>query len=158
MKKIVLLAAIATMGGASALLAADKACSPADAQKAQKAVDMVVSWQQLNKAWKDWRHCDTGEVGDTFTDALLRLLVEWKNVDVLGNELKDDEFKGFVQAHLRSPMAKDDLGSVRSRATLSCPKTQQDTCATIAQAAGQPDVSDNLLAPMAPLTTAPATK
>lgn len=155
MKKVVLVAAIATMGGASALWAADKACSPADAQKAQKAVDMVVSWQQLNKAWKDWRQCDSGEVGDTFTDALLRLMVEWKNVDVLGESMKDAEYKGFVQAHLKSPMAKDDLSSIRSRATMSCPKGQQDTCTAVAQAAGQPDVSDNLLAPMAPISTAP---
>ena len=152
MKKVVVFAAISAMCGASSLYAA---CSPADAQKAQKAVDMVVSWQQLNKAWKDWRQCDTGEVADTYTDALLRLLVEWKNVNTLGEGLKDPEYKSFVQAHLRSPAAKDDLGSVRSRAKLSCPKGQEDVCATIAQAAGEPDVTDNLLAPLAPLAPIP---
>ena len=154
MKKVVWLAAICAMCGASSLYAA---CSTADAQKAQKAVDMVVSWQQLNKAWKDWRQCDTGEVADTYTDALLRLLVEWKNVDALAESMKDPEYKGFVQAHLRSPAAKDDLGSIRSRAKLSCPKGQQDLCATIMQAAGEPDVTDNLLAPLAPIQ-APPTK
>jgi len=39
---------------------AQKACSPADMQKAQKAADNVVTWQHLNKAWKDYRQCDTG--------------------------------------------------------------------------------------------------
>ena len=57
--------------------AADKPCSKADAASAEKAIDRVVTWQQLHKAWQDYRHCDADAVGDVFTDALLRLTVEW---------------------------------------------------------------------------------
>ena len=110
---------------------AQKACTPADAAKAEKAVDQVVGWQQLHKAWKDWKHCDTGNVADIYTDAILRLMVEWKNVDLLGEGMKDPEYKSFIQAHLRSPAAKDDRGSIMSRVSQSCPKGHGALCKDI---------------------------
>lgn len=130
---------------------AQKTCTPADAQKAQKAADMVVTWQQMNKTWKDWRHCDTGEVADTFTDGISRLLVEWKNVDALAENMKDPDFKAFIATHLASPAAKDDLGSIRSRATQSCPKGQDAVCKEIAASTEAAKPLD--LAPMAPIPT-----
>ena len=152
MKKLVALVACAAVPFAYA----QKTCSPADMQKAQKAIDMVMSWQQLNKTWKDWRQCDTGEVADTYTDALLRMMVEWKHVDALAESMKDAEYRSFVEAHLRSPAAKDDLPSVRSRATQSCPKGQDAVCKQIAEATEGAKPVD--LSPMAPMAPAPAIK
>lgn len=158
MKKVVLFAAIASMGGAALLHAADKQCSPAEASRAQKAVDNVMTWGQLNKAWKDWRQCDTGEVADTYTDAMLRLLVDWKNVDAFADNMKDPEYKSFVEAHLKSPAAKDDLAAIRSRAKMSCPKGQDALCKDLATIAGDAASSSAApdLSPMAPLTVAPS--
>jgi hypothetical protein len=132
-----------------AAAAQDKACSPADMQRAQKAVDNVVTWQQLTKAWKDWRQCDTGEVADTYTDALMRLLVEWKNIDAFADAMKDAQYQAFVESHLHSPAAKDDVASVRSRATQSCPKAHDALCKQIAAATEGAKPMD--LSPMAPL-------
>jgi hypothetical protein len=151
MKKLAVLVACAAIPWAHA----QKSCSPADMQKAQKAIDMVVTWQQLNKSWKDWRQCDTGDVADTYTDALLRLMVEWKNVDALADSIKDPEYKGFVETHLRSPAAAGDLSMVRSRATLSCPKGQDAVCKEIAAATESAKPVD--LSPMAPMAPAAAT-
>ncbi len=151
MKKLAALVACAAIPFAHA----QKTCSPADMQKAQKAIDMVVTWQQLNRTWKDWRQCDTGDVADTYTDALLRLMVEWKNVDALAESMKDPEYKGFVDAHLRSPAAKDDLVSVRSRAMQSCPKGQDAVCKQIAEATEGSKPVD--LSPMAPIVPAGST-
>jgi len=151
MKRLAVLAACAAVGIAQA----QKACSPAEMQKAQKAADMVVTWQHLNKAWKEHRQCDTGEVADTFTDAVLRLMIEWKNVEALAEGMKDPEYARFIQAHLRSPAAKDDLKDVRSRVNQSCPKGQDAVCKQIAAAAeGEKPVD---LSPMAPVA-GPATK
>jgi hypothetical protein len=130
---------------------AQKACTPADMQKAQKAADLVMTWQGLNKAWKDYRHCDTGEVADTFTDAMTRLMVDWKNVDALAETMKDPEYKGFIEAHLRSPAAKEDIKSIRSRATQSCPKGQDAVCKEIAAITEAEKPID--LSPMAPIPT-----
>lgn len=149
MKKLaVLVVACAAMPWAHA----QKTCSPADMQKAQKAIDMVVTWQQLNRTWKDWHQCDSGDVADTYTDALLRLMVEWKNVDALADSIKDPEYRGFIETHLRSPAAQADIASVRSRATLSCPKGQDAVCKEIAAATETAKPVD--LSPMAPIVPA----
>jgi hypothetical protein len=92
-------------------------------------------------------------VADTFTDAMLRMLVDWKNVDVLADTMKDADYKGFIEAHLASPAAKDDIVMIRSRATRSCPKGQDAFCKTIAAATETAKPLD--LAPMAPIPTIP---
>ena len=124
--------AIAALCAAFGVAHAQKACSPADAKNAEKVIDNVVTWAQLHKAWKDWRHCDTGPVAEVYTDTILRLMVDWKNTDALAETLKDAEYKSFLQAHLKSPAAKDDQYAIRSRATQSCPKGQDAMCAEIA--------------------------
>src|ERR1700694_3561634 len=48
--------------------AADKPCSAADAATAEKAIDRVVGWAQLQKAYQDYKHCDKESVGEAYTD------------------------------------------------------------------------------------------
>ena len=146
MKKLAILAACSCIFAAQA----QKACSPAEVQKAQKAADMVVTFQQLNKAWKENRQCDTGEAAETFTDAILRLVIEWKSVDVLAEGMKDPEYAAFIQQHLKGA-APDDLKDVRSRATQSCPTGQDAVCKQIVAATEGAKPLD--LSPMAPRPT-----
>lgn len=123
----------------SAAFAQDKACSPADAATAEKTVDRVVNWEQLYKAHQEFRHCDNGPVSEVFTDALLRLIVEWKQVDGLAKPMeKDAGYKDFVYKHLRDPAAAGDLKSVYSRAKMNCPKGLEGWCDQLA-AATRPD-------------------
>jgi hypothetical protein len=118
---------------ACAAHAADKPCTKADAATAEKAIDRVMSWGQLHKAYQDYRHCDADAVAEVYTDSLLRLAVEWKNVDAFAEAMsKDAGFKEFVHAHLNSPAAKDDRDSVYSRAKSSCPKGMEAFCAELA--------------------------
>ena len=133
MKKLAIVLATACFSVAHA----QKACPPAEAAKAEKSVDQVVTWTQLHKAWRDWKHCDTGNVADVYTDAILRLMVEWKNVEALAEPIKDPDYKSFIHAHLKSPAAKDDQSAIRSRATQSCPKGQDALCADIASAVAE---------------------
>jgi hypothetical protein len=126
------------LAAAIAVPAQDKACSKADAAAAEKSVDMVVSWPQLHKAWRDYRHCDSGQAGENFTDAVLRLAVEWKNVDALGEAMKDAQFKAFVVKHLKSPAAQADHDAIYSRAKASCPATQAQLCSELAEIVKRP--------------------
>ena len=112
----------------------DKPCTKADSEKAEKAIDRVVTWPQLQKAWLDYAHCDTGEVAEGYTDALLRLLVPWKDVEVLAAGMKTDaKFRDFVYKHLKSPAAKDDRPTVYARAKTACPKGQDEFCAGLVE-------------------------
>jgi len=132
-KKTLLLAAAALF--ACAAQAADKTCTRPDIANAQRAIDKIVSWSQLHRAWQDYRHCDTGDVADQFTDALLRMVVEWKNVEELAGAMdKDPDYKAFVYEHLKSPAAKDDRPTVYSRAKASCPGTLASFCSEMADA------------------------
>lgn len=129
------LLAIATLAFACAAShAADKACTQSDKQRALKVIDNVVSWQQLNKAFNDFGHCDTGgDVSDQFADALLRLAVDWKDTKTLSNAMtKDPAYKAFVESHLKAA-TKDDREAVYSRAKTHCPAGQDDFCAQIAE-------------------------
>ncbi len=114
--------------------AAEAPCTSRDAAAAQKAVDLVVTWDQLHQSWKTWSKCDSGPVGEQFTDALLRLMVDWKNVPALADAMKDPGFHDFVFAHLKSEAAKPDRSSVYSRARSNCPAGYDAFCNEIAEA------------------------
>jgi hypothetical protein len=115
--------------------AADKACTKADAANAEKAIDKVLNWPQLQKAWQDFRHCDSDKVADSFTDALMRMMVDWKSMDSLATAMqKDPQYKEFIYAHAKSEAAKDDAAMIYSRARASCPKNLDEFCAELADA------------------------
>ena len=135
---------------------AQKECTKADMAAAEKAVERVVNYSGLNKAWKDYGHCDTGPVEEVFTDAILRLMVEWKNVDIIAHDMRDAGYKKFIYKHLSSPAAKDDRQSIFSRAKASCPVTQGQFCEELIEVVkAPPKAKDDLLAP---LPTIPAPK
>jgi hypothetical protein len=117
---------------AAASGAADKACTKADAAAGAKAVERINNWSQLYKTWQDYRHCDTGDVAEGYTDALLRLFVEWKDVGTLAASMKKDaDFAQWVHARLKSPAAKDDAATVYSRVRASCPSGMDAFCTEI---------------------------
>lgn len=131
MKRAVALAAAL---GFAACAHAQKQCPPAEAARAEKTIDTVVSWAQMRKVYVDYAHCNTGAVADMYCDALLRLMVEWKNIDALAADMaKDEKYRDFVYAHLRSPAAKDDRETVYARARRSCPKGLEAFCAELAE-------------------------
>jgi hypothetical protein len=113
---------------------ADRACSRTDAANAEKAIDRVMTWPQLHKVVQDFGQCDSGPAADGFSDALLRLLVDWQDVPALSSAMTDPAFKQFVLGHLRGA-SKEDRNAVYSRAKASCPAGQQAFCAEIADAA-----------------------
>ena len=119
--------------------AQQKPCPPAEASRAEQAIDRVSSWTQLQKAFRDHRHCDAGAVAELYTETIVRLAVEWKDVDGFVAVMQDAGFKAFVFAHLRSPAAKPELESVYSRARASCPEKHAAFCAELAEVARAAD-------------------
>ena len=127
---------LATLLLAAAVHAQDKPCSKADAEGAAKALDKVVTWGQLEKAWRDYRQCDSPPVDDQFTEAMMRMMVDWKQMDQLATAAqKDAEYKAFIIRHVKSPIAADDRADVYSRAKASCPAGLDKFCTELADAA-----------------------
>src|SRR6187549_1873480 len=136
MKKIIFL--LATLAFAASAQA-QRTCSKADESNAQKAIDRISSWSTLNATWKTYRHCDTGAVGESFTEAILRLVIDWKNVNQLADAMgKDADYNAFILAHLKSEEAKGDAQDVYSRAKGACPKGLDAFCKDIIAAVNPP--------------------
>jgi len=145
----------------AAVQAADKPCSPAESANAEKSIDRVVNWGQLHRAYQDYRHCDKDNVADVYTEAVLRLTVEWKNVNAMADAMgKDAGFKEFVRVHLQSPAAKDDQEAVYSRTKNQCPKGLDTFCTDLgALVKSSAPPSQPLMQPMEmmkPIETRPA--
>jgi hypothetical protein len=115
-------------------VAADKPCSSADAANAEKAIDRVTSWAALQKAVRDFGHCDKGQAGEYFSEALMRVLISgWPQIRDAEPILdKDAAFREWLLNRLASPtLAKDDADSIRGLAKGSCPKGRDKLCADL---------------------------
>jgi hypothetical protein len=131
MRTPLLVAALVACG----VVQAQGTCSKSDATRAEKAVEQVNNWPQMQKAYQQYKQCDTDKVADAYTESLVRLIVEWKNVDALVGLMGDVDFKAFVFKHLGSPSAKDDLEMVYSRAKASCPAKHEAFCKELSDVA-----------------------
>jgi len=139
--------AVALLAAALGAAAQDKACAPADEKKAEQAIDRVVNWDLLYRAWQDYKHCDKGSVDESFTEALMRLIVDWKQVDVFAKQVDGNrDYRDFVHKHINSPAAKGDVDAIYSRAKMNCPKGLDNFCKDIAMTA-KPFAGMELTAP-----------
>ena len=156
MRIATLVAALAV--GAATAATAQSPCTPKDATAAGKAIDRVNNWEQLHKSWKDWKHCDSGATADGFTDAIMRLGVDWKGVETLAADMKGDpQYHDFVIAHIKGDPVKEDRDALFSRAKTNCPKGQEAFCAEIIDVtAGEKPLKTPDL--MQPLPTLPPAK
>lgn len=133
---------IATLAAALAATAVTTAlaqgpCTPREAAAAGKAIDRVNTWAELHKSWKDWGRCDAGGTADAFTDAIMRLGVDWKGVETLAADMKaDPQYHDFIIAHIKADPVKDDRDALFSRAKTNCPKGQDAFCAEIVEVTG----------------------
>jgi hypothetical protein len=155
MRIAILAAALAVTAVTTAT--AQGSCTPKESAAAGKAIDRVNTWEQLHKGWKDWKQCDSGPTADGFTDAIMRLGVDWKNMEALAKDMKGDpQYHDFILAHVKSDPAKDDRDALYSRAKANCPKGLEAFCAEIADVtAGEkplrtPDMLQPLTVPTLP--------
>ncbi|HXZ50190.1 MAG TPA: hypothetical protein VEG27_14310 [Usitatibacter sp.] len=157
----VLVAALAVAASAGA---ADRTCGKSDASAAGRAIDRIVTWDQMHQAWRGYAHCDSGAIAAAYTDALARLVIDWKDVNALAAAMSAEPgYHDFVLAHLKAIPSKDDRDDVYSRAKESCPAGLAAFCAEVgaavkgapsaAGASGTPDTLD-----LSPLQIVPESK
>lgn len=134
--KNVRIAVLVCAFAAAGAQAQGKSCGPDASKAAEDALYKVVSWDSMYKAWQEHRHCDVGLTEDVFNDALMRLAVNWQNVDRFAQRYQGDpDFKQFVKKHLAALGSKEDAKAVYSRAKSNCPPKLEAFCADLAEAA-----------------------
>ena len=149
-------AALLLLAFATAAGAADKPCSKADSANAEKAIDRVLSWPAMHKAWKDYGHCDTGPVADLYTEALLRLIVgNWPKIAELEPTFTNDlAYREWILKRISGgTLPKGDVDDVHDLTQNSCPKNQKRMCESLHEAA---EKAQGKGAPAAPKPAAPS--
>lgn len=98
---------------------------------AEKAIDGVTTWAALEKAVRNFAHCDQGQASEMFNEAMLRVLIGgWPNVAEAEPLLEGNAaFKAWISKRLVNPaIHKDDIDSVRGLAKSSCPSGRARLC------------------------------
>lgn len=166
MNRLRVAALVLLLGAAPLAQATHKPCSKADAAAAEKAVEKILDWKTLHKTWSDYHHCDTGKVAESFTDAVLRLMIgSWKSVAGLASDWRSDTaYREFLTKRLQAKEAEADREDIFSLAKASCPKGQEAFCKEIAEVVTEPPAKSAAPAPApapaatpAPPATPPAT-
>jgi hypothetical protein len=137
-------------------IAADKPCSKADAAAAEKAIDRVVSWAAMHKAWKDYGHCDADNVAMVFSDALMRMLVgNWpKFAELEPAFTSDTAYRDWILDRVGGgKLSKGDVDDIHDLTQNSCPKGQKRVCDPLHAAA---EKAQGKAAPPPPKPAAPA--
>lgn len=117
----------------------NKKCTQAEAMQAEKEADSLKSWDQVNRAYKRFSHCDDGAIAEGYSDSVTKLLADdWKSLNrllVLAN--RNRGFRGFVLKHIDESVPGDRLAKIASHARSACPPGGRNLCVSIVKATGK---------------------
>lgn len=124
------LSIIVAFGVSGACDARVKACSPREAAAADAAIDGLDSWTKLERAHKQYGHCDDGSIAQGHSEAVARLLVDhWSTLALLAElAQRDPAFKRFVLRHIDATLDTDDLDKIGTLAAAQCPPGSTPLC------------------------------
>jgi len=120
-------------------LAHGKTCTPNDAMAADAMVDHLDSWIKVKETFIKYGHCDDGEIAEGNSEAIARLLVDhWKFLPQLEAMIKHNPpLKTFVLRHIDTTLDTDDLDTIKTLASSSCPSGMNALCQELIGAVSQ---------------------
>jgi hypothetical protein len=127
-------------------LASDSRCSPDLAKAAEEATDVARrSWRDLHDQYVRYvkrAACDDGGIAEGWSDAVGHLLARrWSELPNLKRLAKGEpDFLTFVLKHIDLTLPRDDLDSVRRKATAACPHGCDKLCEKLRLAVDAVDV------------------
>lgn len=110
---------------------ADAPGCPAELAKSAEAdVSKVVDWSGLHKAFRRYKACDDGSIGEGFSDRVTVLLSsKWESLPQFGQLIaKDRAFATFVIRHVDETTDPDNLQRIAANARGGCPGVPAATC------------------------------
>ncbi len=113
--------------------ASGKPCSAKDAQAADAMIDRLVSWEMVERAYRQFGHCDDGSIAEGYSEAVARLLVDqWPTLPNLSMRIKRyPAFGRFVLRHIDATLSTQDVEKIAELASASCPPQDATLCARI---------------------------
>jgi len=107
-----------------------KACTPADAEAAESAVDHLSTWDAVNQAFSDYGQCDEGSISEGISGAVVSLLANnWDELPDLTKIIsKNPKFEGWVLNHINTTVDDNDLDKIIKNSDENCPEGNEVFC------------------------------
>jgi hypothetical protein len=105
-------------------------CNEVKARQAEEAVDGLSSWDRVHKWYKTYRQCDDGVMGEGFSEAVPRNMVDrWRTLPQLAELARNDiGFQRFVLKHENRTLNDNDLKKIRANSAGDCPAGLHRRC------------------------------
>ena len=133
MKHVVLLIAlvIPTAGWGAAH------CSNEESKAAEEVAPLVNTWPALQRAFKQYGHCDDGGIGEGFSESVARLLTnsDPKLHELLKLSKTDPGFRAFVLRHVDATLLPEQLNAIERQVARNCPSGGELLCRDISSSA-----------------------
>jgi hypothetical protein len=93
--------------------------------------DALRTWNALYKSFESYRQCDDSAIGEDYSEAIARILVDhWNTLpDLARIQSKDGKFRSFVLKHIDATLDENDVRKIRKNASAQCPAGLRKLCA-----------------------------
>jgi hypothetical protein len=117
----------------SLLAGQQKPCTDTEERQAEKAVDLLKTWDQVYRAYKTFAQCDDGAIAEGFSDSVGKLLAnDWRYFPRLMTLAKSDaDFANFVVKHVDESLPSRTLEKISKHVKLDCPPDGKKLCGAI---------------------------
>jgi hypothetical protein len=126
-------AAIWLVMSGALVLGGTKECSQAEAIAADKSLEHLNSWLDIQDAFRRFGYCDHGGVAAGYSDRIMRMLSRrWSTVTDLDRLMRPDpKFRAFVLRHIDETWVNTEFNRVMDLAATQCPSDAPRICAAI---------------------------
>lgn len=141
-----ILVAAALLASTLPTAAQGRACTPAEAERADMDADKPRTWDGLYQSFKRYGHCDDGAIAEGYSESVARILVDhWSELPKLASlSHSDPKFLQFVLRHVDATLNLSDLKKIKTNAVSHCPQDLHATCADLAKHAESAIKESNL--------------
>lgn len=128
-RPVMVLLALALSVGDSRSTDLTKICGE-DGRIAEPATYELKTWDAVHKAFQQFSQCDSGAVGENFSDSIASMLAgQWSQTRRLQElTMRDREFETFVVRHVDELMSPQQAVNIAHNAEKHCPEGAQALC------------------------------
>ena len=114
-----------------------KECTKMEAYAAESVTDYLDSWKSVQRAFRDFGHCDDGAIAEGFDEAISLLWAnKWRNLpEMLKYTKENKEFKAFIYKRIWSESVPlERWKKIVKKARKDCPSGGREFCAEVIRA------------------------
>jgi hypothetical protein len=105
-------------------------CSAQEGSLAEAGAGSLLDWDSLEKAYAQYNNCDEGAIGQAYSAAVARILVDhWETLPRLADIARGNPaFKAFVVKHVDQRLDAGDIKKIAENAKTLCPSGLGGLC------------------------------